>query len=212
MATSTQETGHSPRQEPGEVTRWLEQLALGDGSALDRLVPLLYDEMRQLARSRLRAERPDHTLSPTALVHETYFRLLDQRSISAATRLQFFGAASRTMRRVLVDHARTRNRRKRGGGEALLPLPEAGPLLTEAACAEVLALDEALTRLEQCEPRVARMVELKFWSGLSFEEIAGLLGISTKTVQRDWRAARAWLRKEVRGEAAGDVPRPGPSA
>ncbi len=209
MATSDTPTGHPPREPPGtppggegEVTHWLGRLRQGDRAALDRLVPLLYDELRRLARERLRGERAEHTLETTALVHEAYFRLLGQRRIDAGDRLAFFAAASNTMRRVLIDYARARRRDKRGGGVAPVPLEDVEGLLSERAAEEALAVDAALERLAREAPRAARVVELRIFGGLTLEEIAVLLAISTKTVQRDWEAARAWLRKEIRGDAA----------
>ncbi len=183
--------------ESGEITRWLEGVQRGEEGALERLVPLLYDELRRLARERLRGERAAHTLTPTALVHEAYFRLVEQRRLPAASRLDFLAAASKTMFRVLVDHARSRRRQKRGGAAEPLPLDEMAPLLTPRASEEVLALEEALGRLAAREERVARIVELKFFGGLSFDEIATLLAVSERTVQRDWQTARAWLRREL---------------
>lgn len=198
MATDSEESRHETLHgEPGEITRWLEGLRSGEAGALERLVPLLYEELRRMARDRLRGERSEHTLSPTALVHEAYLRLSDQRRIPAGNRLEFFAAASRTMFRVLVDHARGRSRRKRGGAEAPVPLDEVAPFLSDRGSEEVLEMADALKRLEAMEPRAARIVELKFFAGLSGEEIAQLLGVSGRTVERDWQAARAWLRKEV---------------
>lgn len=189
------------------MTRCLARLREGDRAALDQLVPLLYDELRRLARERLRGERPGHTLETTALVHEAYFRLLDQRRIEAGDRLDFFAVASNTMRRVLIDHARARRRQKRGGGAEAVPLDDVEGLLSERAAEEALAVDAALDRLAVDSPRAARVVELRIFGGLTLEEIATVLDVSAKTVQRDWEAARAWLRKEIRGElpADGDV-------
>lgn len=183
----------------GEVTIWLARLREGAPEALDRLVPLLYEDLQRLARQRLRSERPEHTLDTAALVNEAYLRLVDQRRIVARDRSEFFAAASRTMRRVLVDYARARRRTKRGGGVATVPLEAVEEFLSEKAAEETLALDEALGRLEASQPRAARVVELRFFGGLTLEETATLLGVSTKTVQRDGEAAMAWLRKEVRG-------------
>jgi len=214
MASSNREPGHppgdpaaDPRASGGEVTRCLARLREGDRAALDQLVPLLYDELRRLARERLRGERPGHTLETTALVHEAYFRLLDQRRIEAGDRLDFFAVASNTMRRVLIDHARARRRQKRGGGAEAVPLDEVEGLLSERAAEEALAVDAALDRLAADSPRAARVVELRIFGGLTLDEIATVLDVSAKTVQRDWEAARAWLRKEIRGElpGAGDV-------
>ncbi len=186
----------------GEITVWLGRLRDGSPEALDRLVPLLYDDLRRLARQRLRSEREGHTLDTAALVNEAYLRLVDQRRIAAGDRSEFFAAASRTMRRVLVDYARARQRAKRGGGVAPVPLAVVEEFLSEKAADETLALDEALARLEAVQPRAARVVELRFFGGLTLEEAAELLGVSTKTVQRDGDAAMAWLRKEVRSALA----------
>lgn len=180
-----------------EVTHWLERLRGGDDEALEQLVPLLYREIRQVARSRMRGERMGHTLGTTGLVHETYLRLLRQKRIAADDRTHFLGVAAATMRRVLVDYARSRQRKKRGGGIQPLPLDEFEPLLADEETSEMLALHEALQRLEKVNPRAARVVEYRFFAGLSLEETAALVERSRKTVQRDWQAARAWLRKEV---------------
>lgn len=186
-----------------DITLLLQRLGQGDAKALERLIPLLYEELRRLARQRLRGERDGHTLGTTALVHETYLRLLGQRRIQAAHRAEFLGIAAATMRRVLVDYARARGRQKRGGGEAVIPLAEVEPLLAEQEAEELLALNEALERLAAVHPRAAQVVEQRFFGGLSLEETAELQGVSTKTVQRDWEAARAWLRKEVALSLAG---------
>lgn len=182
---------------PGDLTLWLRQFRDGDADALERVVRVLYDELRAVARQRLRSERPGHTLSATALVNEAYLRLARHHALPDESRTAFLAAASNTMRRVLVDYARARGRQKRGSGAERVPLEEAEPLLTVEQADEVLALESALEDLAQAEPRAARVVELRFFSGLSVEEIAALLEVSTKTVQRDWIAARAWLRKEV---------------
>ncbi len=183
---------------PGEVTTWLARLRDGSPEALDRLVPLLYEDLRRLARQRLRGEREGHTLDTAALVNEAYLRLVDQRRVSAGDRSEFFAAASRTMRRVLVDYARARKRAKRGGGVEPVPLEAVEEFLSERVADETLALDAALARLEAAQPRAARVVELRFFGGLTFDEAAAVLGVSAKTVQRDGEAAMAWLRKEVR--------------
>lgn len=181
----------------GEITRWLHRLRDGDEAALEQLVPLLYDELRLLARNQLRSERSGHTLSTTSLVNEAYLRLVDQRQLRAEDRPQFFAIATTTMRRVLVDYARTRKRIKRGGGQTPIPLEEADRFLTDEEADEVLALDAALERLAVLEPRAVQVVQCRFYSGLTLEETAEALGVSAKTVQRDWIAARAWLRKEM---------------
>ncbi len=176
----------------------LERLRDGDQSALDRLLPMLYQELRGIAKYQLRGERSDHTLSATALVHEAYLKLRKQRQIGAEDRVQFLSIAGNTMRRVLVDSARSRKRHKRGGGEAAIPLQEIEAFLSEEEADEVLALDDALKRLASANERGAQVVEHRFFGGLTIEETASFLGLSIKTVQRDWIAARAWLRKEVR--------------
>lgn len=186
--------------EVGQITQWLRRLHDGDGDALEQLMPLLYDELRQIARKQLRAERPGHTLSTTGLVNEAYLRLVDQRQLRAEDRPQFFAIAATTMRRILVDYARTRKRLKRGGGQHPVPLEEAEQFLTDAEADEVLALDAALDRLAALEPRAVQVVQCRFYSGLTLEETARVLDVSVKTVQRDWIAARAWLRKEIAHE------------
>lgn len=184
---------------PGEVTNALEQLREEGGEAFDRVVEILYDELRRLAHNRLLGERAGHTLGTTGLVHEAYLRLLKQRLFRPEDREQFLAAASNTMRRVLVDYARARNRKKRGGGVPAIPLDAVEPFLHVEEAIEMLELDEALTRLEALMPRAARVFEMRAFGGLLVPEIAGLLAVSEKTVERDWAAARAWLRKEVRG-------------
>jgi RNA polymerase sigma factor (TIGR02999 family) len=189
--------------EEGDVTRALEALRQGDPGALERLVPLLYDDLRRLARQRLRHERDGHTLGTTALVHEAYLKLAGQRRLAPPDRAGFFAAASNTMRRILVDYARTRRRHKRGGGAVMVPLDDVAPFLGDRACEETLVLDDALARLEAVQPRAARVFEQRLFGGLGVEEIADALGVSAKTVQRDWEAARSWLRKEVAREMGG---------
>lgn len=184
----------------GEITRGLERLRGGAPGSLEQVVTLLYDDLRALARQRLRDERDSHTLDTAALVHEAYLRLFQQRSIDARTRADFFAVVSSTMRRVLVDYARTRKRQKRGGGEHPVPLEDVEPFLSDRAAEEVLGVDHAMERLRALQPRAAKVVEMHFFGGLALTEIASLLGVSEKTVRRDWQAARAWLRKEVRPE------------
>lgn len=173
----------------------------------DWWVSQLYDELRVLAHSHLRHERTGHTLSTTALVNEAYLRLSTQLGLAGLNRSEFFGAASRTMRRVLVDHARGRNRQKRGSGQQTVPIEDVESFLTDEEADELLLLDEALERLRALNPRGAEVVERRFFAGLSLDEVAESLGISTRTVQRDWLAARAWLRAEIAGDslALGDV-------
>lgn len=164
-------------------------------------MPLLYDDLRRMARQRLSRERSAHTLGTSGLVNEAYLRLLTQRRLAPANRAEFFAAASNTMRRVLVDYARSRKRQKRGGDAVHLPIEDVEPFLTDGAVGETLALDDALARLESAQPRAARIFEQRFFGGLTAEEAAEAEGVSTKTIQRDWEAARAWLRKEVARQA-----------
>jgi RNA polymerase sigma factor (TIGR02999 family) len=179
-----------------EVTALLHDWAAGDREALDRVMALVYDELRRLAQQRLRLERTDHTFSATALVNEAYLRLADIRRAGFEDRAHFLAMAARAMRRVLVDHARRRATRKRGGGVRPVPLDAIGPLAAEDS-GRFLELDAALDRLEAEDPRQARIIEQQYFVGLSIEEIADLLGISRSTVKRDLRAARAWLAAEL---------------
>jgi RNA polymerase sigma factor (TIGR02999 family) len=183
----------------GDVTAWLERWRDGERDALDRIVPLVYDELREVARRALRRERPNHTLSTTALVNEAYLRLLEQRRIAAQDRAGFLAVAACTMRRLLVDYARSRRRDKRGGGGEALPIEEAELFLSAGEAEEILTLDLALDRLAAANPRGSQVIEHRYFAGLSLEESAEALGVSAKTVQRDFLAARAWLRKELHG-------------
>jgi RNA polymerase sigma factor (TIGR02999 family) len=180
------------------ITQALVELSSGDASAHDRLFPLVYDALRDLARRELRRERPDHTLSATALVHEAYLKLVQLERIDWKGRAHFFGVCAPVMRQVLISHARSRNAAKRGAGAAKLPLSDALAVAEERP-EELLALDEALARLEALSPRQARVVEARFFAGLSVEETAAALGISPATVKREWTAARAWLNRELAG-------------
>ncbi|HMU61306.1 MAG TPA: sigma-70 family RNA polymerase sigma factor [Gemmatimonadales bacterium] len=183
--------------DPG-ITQALVELAQGDTGAHDRLFPLVYDALRAMARRELRRERPDHTLSATALIHEAYLKLVQLDRIDWKGRAHFFGVCGPVMRQVLISHARSRNAAKRGGGEAVkLPLADALTVAEERP-EELVALDEALTRLEALSPRQARVVEARFFAGLNVEEAAAALGISPATVKREWTAARAWLNRELR--------------
>jgi RNA polymerase sigma factor (TIGR02999 family) len=181
----------------GSVTQLLARLRTGDAEALDRLVALVYDELHAMARAYLRREHPGHTLGSTALVHEAYIRLSQRAELGATDRRDFFAIASQTMRRVLIDHARSRKRKKRGSGLAPLSLDDVGAYLVDERAGELTAIDDALERLSKASPRATRVVECRFFAGLTLEETAEVLDISTKTVQRDWLLARAWLRKEV---------------
>ncbi len=177
----------------------------GDHSALDALMPLVYDELRRLARDYLRRERPDHTLQPTALVNEAYLRLVDQKRMRWQNRAHFFAIAAQMMRRILIDHARSKHFEKRGGGVPRVALDEAAVLSDERA-GELVALDEALTGLAALDERKGRVVELRYFGGLSVEEVAEVLGVSADTVTRDWRRAKAFLRREMQRGGAGGAP------
>ena len=180
----------------GDVTQLLADVQNGRPDAASQLIPLVYDELRRLARRQMRRERSDHTLQPTALVHEAYFRLVNQPERTWQTRTHFIRIAAQVMRRMLIDHARARLTAKREGGLQRVPLEE--PLLfTEEQSDELLALNEALERLAQLDARQSRVVELRFFGGLTVEETAEALAISPKTVKRDWCVARAWLHREV---------------
>ncbi len=183
----------------GGVTQMLEDIGEGDSNAADRLLPLVYDELRQLAREHLAQERPDHTLQATALVHEAYLRLVDSDSIKARSRGHFFALAARAIRRILIDHARHTNTLKRGGAGCKLSL-EQSPPLTFDADVDFLELDDAMRQLAEVEPRYAQIVELRFFGGMRFGEIAELLDISQRTIRREWRIARAWLYRALGNE------------
>jgi RNA polymerase sigma factor (TIGR02999 family) len=179
-----------------EVTQLLQQWSDGRQDALDRLLPLIYAELRRLASSYLWHERPDHTLQATALVHEAFLKLVDQRAVRWQNRAHFFGIAAQAMRRILVDHARAHTASKRGDGDRPLPLDDvvvSGGMLDT----DVLALHEALTRLEAIDPQQSRVVELRFFGGLTIEETAEVLRISPATVGREWTLAKAWLYAEL---------------
>ncbi len=179
-----------------EVTRILHEWSEGDGNAAERLMPLVYDELRRLARSFLSRERGDHTLQPTALVNEAYLRLVDQTRVNWQNRAHFYGIASSMMRRVLIDHARAHATEKRGGGAVHLSIEDAHLPIEERA-ADFVALDEALDRLAQFDERKCRVVEMRFFGGLTDEEIAQVLSVTTRTVLRDWKTARLWLYREL---------------
>jgi RNA polymerase sigma factor (TIGR02999 family) len=171
----------------------------GDQRAREQMLPLVYDELRRLAAGYLRRERPGHTLQPTALVHEAYVRLIDQRQVDWSNRAQFVGLAAVMMRRVLVNHARDRVAGKRGGGAEHVPLTVAGEQLGGPPALDFLDLHDALERLAALDPRKSQIVELKFFGGLTMEEIADAVGVSLATVEREWTFARAWLYAEVSG-------------
>ncbi len=182
------------------VTELLVDWGRGDRSALERLMPAVYAELHRLAEQHLARERTDHTLQATALVHEAYLRLVDQRSVRWQNRAHFFGIAAQLMRRVLVDYARRRDAAKRGDGARPLSLEEAADQAPSRPL-DILDLDRALDRLAALDPQQGRLVELRFFGGLTVEESAEVLGVSARTVKRDWRAARAWLYRELHPEA-----------
>ena len=188
------------RESPGDVTRLLNRLQKGDRKAESLLIPLVYDELRRLASAYMRRERPDHTLQSTALVHEAYIRLSDQRNVSWQNRAHFFAVAARLMRRILVDHARARLARKRGSRTDLMPLDKAFAFTPERSN-ELLALDEVLNRLGEKDPRTLQVVELRFFGGLTVDQAAEAMGISPRTVKREWNFGRAWLRAELEAKA-----------
>jgi len=185
-----------------DITGLLMAWRAGDEGALNDLLPIVYGELRRQARHVLRREVAGHTLQPTALVHEAYLRLIDQRRAHWESRTQFFAVAAQMMRRILVDHARTRRRAKRGGGATQVTLPDVsageGPRADgDAMRVDTLDLDEALTRFAVLDPNKARLVELRYFAGLSIPESAAALGVSPATVGREWAVARAWLRREL---------------
>ncbi len=179
-----------------EVTQLLVQLRGGNRAVLDQLLPLIYDELRRLASSYLRRERSNHTLQPTALVHEAYMRLIDQREVHWQNRAHFFGVAAQMMRRILVDHARKSGAEKRGGEFQIIPLDDNFDVSDERA-AELIALDDALKTLAEIDEQKSRVVELRYFGGLSIEETAEVLGVSAPTVKRQWSMAKAWLFGQV---------------
>jgi len=187
---------------PQQVTQLLKQWQEGSNEALEALMPLVYKELKRLAGSYLRRERPDHTLQSAALVNEAYLRLVDQNQTRWQNKAHFYGIAAQMMRRILADHARGHNAAKRGSGMPELELDEA-VAQAQGRSVDLLGLEEALQKLEKLDPQQGRIVELRFFSGLSIEDTANVLAISPATVKRDWAAARAWLFREM-----GSVPKP----
>jgi RNA polymerase sigma factor (TIGR02999 family) len=185
-----------------DITQFLVDVSAGNRASIDRLLPVVYDELRRLAQAHLRSERPDHTLPATALVHEAYVRLVDQTRVNWQNRTHFFAVASQAIRRILIDHARARGRQRRGGGAALLSLDAARDVPDGLWQADLLDLDDALTRLAKGHPEKARVVEMRFFGGLTAEETAEAMGCALSTVERHWRFARAWLFRALAGEAS----------
>ncbi len=186
-------------QTPQNVTQLLLGWSNGDKEALDKLVPLVYDELRRQAARYLRRERVGHTLQTTALINEAYLRLIDQKNVHWQNRAHFFGIAAQLMRRILVDHARTKKRAKRGGSDLRVSFSEA-TLKAKDQELDIVALDEALERLAEIDEQQSKIVELRFFSGLTVEETAEVLSISAATVKRDWSMAKAWLHREMTGD------------
>ena len=188
---------------PQEITELLGRIAEGDSDGYHQLLPLIYDELHSLADRAMMRERPAHTLGATALVHEAYLRLLGQARLPWRSRAHFLAVAARAMREILIDHARHRRTKKRGGGARKISAANvAAP--SGPSPIDLLALDGALSKLEKDEPRTARVVELRFFGGLTLDEVAEVLGVTTRTVTREWQYAQAWLRREVTGR---DAPR-----
>ena len=187
--------------DPGteNITQLLIEVTNRNSAAVDVLLPLIYDELRKLAASYLRRERPDHTLEPTALVHEAYMRMVDQTQVNWQNRAHFFGVAAQMMRRILVDHARAHNAEKRGQDFQKLSLDENIDKAVERS-SELIALDDALHALFEMDEQKGRIVELRFFGGLSIDETAEVIGVSAPTVKRQWRMAKAWLYGQVQGQ------------
>ena len=185
---------------PGDVTRLLVAWSKGDRDALEDLIPVVYGELRRIAARYFRHERPGHTLQPTVLVHEAYLKLVDQDHARWQNRAQFFGVAAQLMRRILVDHARTHRAAKRGGGMTPVTLVDVAGASPPRGV-DVIALDEALTRLTSLYPEQGRLVELRYFGGLTIEETGEAMDTSPATVKRQWTVARAWLLRDLKGEA-----------
>jgi RNA polymerase sigma factor (TIGR02999 family) len=185
---------------PGEITGLLADWSNGSQAALDRLLPVVYDELRRLASAYMQRERPDHMLQTTALVHEAYLRLVDSPNINYETRTHFFAVAAQVMRHILVDHARERHRIKRGEGVPPLSLSDVA-VLSDDRADELTAVNSALDKLTALDARKGRVFELRYFGGMSVEEAANVLKVSPVTVARDWRMAKAWLRREIAPEA-----------
>lgn len=182
---------------PEQITVLLREWSEGKREALDELLPLVYNELHKQAKRYLRRERQDHTLQTTALIHEAYLKLIDQRNVEWESRTHFFAISAQMMRRILVDHARSKHREKRGGNDVKISLEEMGFVVSNEINVDLLALDEALKRLEEIDKQQTRVVELRYFSGLSLEETAEALHISRATAARDWAIAKSWLHREL---------------
>ncbi len=185
-------------REASEITQMLREWSGGKPEALDKLMPLVYDELHRQAASFLRKERQGHTLQTTALINEAYLKLIDQRNVNWESRTHFFAIAAQAMRRILVDYAKAAHRKKRGGDDIKLPLEEAMTVAAEETPVDLIALDEALNKLATRDEQQARVVELRYFSGLTLEETAEALHISRATVANDWSMAKVWLYRELR--------------
>lgn len=188
-------------EEPAnEITQMLIELTDGNQEVVNQILPHIYDELRRLAGSYLRRERSDHTLQPTALVHEAYMKLIDQRQVRWQNRAHFFGIAAQVMRRILMDHARKHKAEKRGGEADKLPLEDEILIVATNRSDQLMALDEALNSLAEMDPQKAKIVELRYFGGLSIEETAEVMGVSVPTINRQWRTAKAWLYGQLSGD------------
>ena len=183
--------------EPHEITRMLREWSNGNRQVLDELMPLVYEELHKQATRFLRRERPNHTLQTTALIHEAYIKLIDQRDINFNSRVHFYAVAANIMRRILVDHARAKNRDKRGGNAETLQFDEDATVIQSGQSVDLIELDEALSRLATHDPQQARIVELRYFGGLTLEETAETMRVSRTTVATDWAMAKAWLHREL---------------
>ena len=190
----------APTVSSGDVTALLGEWSRGNRTALTQLLPVVYAELRRVAARQLRNERADHTLQPTALVHEVYMRLVGQRQVDWHDRAHFFGVAAQVMRRILIDHARRHGASKRGDGVGAVPIDEARDVAASPPEVPFLALDHSLDRLEKIDPQLAKIVELRVFGGLTIEEAARVLTVSPSTAKRDWRAAKAWLTRDLVSE------------
>jgi RNA polymerase sigma-70 factor, ECF subfamily len=207
MARNFHVGDHGMKSSPMDVTQMLVECSSGHKEVLDQLMPLVYDELRRLAARYLRRERPNHTLQPTALVHEAYLRLIDQSRVHWQNRAHFLGIAATMMRRILINHAQSRKAAKRGGGKYPLSLDAAADWADEREVdrgIDLIVIDEALTRLAAIDNEQSRIVELRFFGGLTVEETAEVLAISPATVHREWRMAKAWLHREISKSVKGD--------
>ena len=185
------------QQTPNEITQMLIELTDGNQEVVNQILPHIYDELKRLASSYLRRERVDHTLQPTALVHEAYMKLIDQKRVQWQNRAHFFGIAAQVMRRILMDNARKHKADKRGGEAEKLPIEEEILVVSHEKSAELIALDDALQTLAEIDEQKAKIVELRYFGGLSIEETAEVMGVSVPTINRQWRMAKAWLYSQI---------------